>query len=81
MSDIRDEFAALREQVEELVSVVEELSVKYHTAQRTVIHERSGNISTDLRALRQEVNDFRVYADLGPSPVPTAYPEEESEDQ
>ena len=60
--------------------MIDELTVKYHKAQRAVISEWSGDMTRDYAALRREVNAYRKAAELPPSPVEPSYPEEESED-
>lgn len=63
---------------EQLVHLVDSLTMLLHEARRKNIHERSGHIARDLAQLRVEINTVRFSAGLGPSPVQPAYPDEET---
>lgn len=62
---------------EELITLMDTLSIRLHQAGRRVIYEHSLSIATDLMEMRREINEMRQRAGLGESPVEPMWDGEE----
>lgn len=76
----RGSFVGIGAGLRTLRALLDDVTVRWHKAQRGVIYDRSGNLSRDLRALRADVDGVRSQAGLPPSPLTPVWSDEEKDD-